>query len=107
MTYSVKFRKHVLATRENEDLTIIETSKRFNIGLASIVRWLRNVTPKKPIRPMRKINLELLRQDVEEVKDLFIKDRAKKFNVSTESMRRALLKIGFTHKKQRFFPKSK
>ena len=39
MTYSIDFRRKVLAIRDKENLSMAEVSKRFGVGLASIMRW--------------------------------------------------------------------
>jgi transposase len=38
MTYSVDFRKQVLSIKATENLTLLEVSKRFGVGQASVVR---------------------------------------------------------------------
>ncbi len=39
MTDSLDFRKKVLLTKEQENLTFLEVSKRFCVGSASVERW--------------------------------------------------------------------
>ena len=36
MTYPVLFRRHILAIRDKEGLTLEETSQRFGVGRASL-----------------------------------------------------------------------
>ena len=107
MTYPLKFRQHVLSVRAKENLTLEETSIRFQIGRASLTRWLRNITPRSYNRPMRKINLEALREDVLLHNDMFIRERAKRFSVSYEPMRRALKKLNISNKKNSSSPKDR
>ena len=40
MTYPVKFRQQVLSLREREGLTIEQVAARFEVGKASVMRWL-------------------------------------------------------------------
>lgn len=100
MTYSLDFRRHVLSVRERECLTIQETSARFSVGVASIVRWLKNPEPKaaREGRP-RKINLDLLAQDLRERPDDYQYERAARFGVTPKAIWMALKKLDMTHKK--------
>lgn len=100
MTYSLDFRRHVLSVRERECLTIQETSERFSVGVASIVRWLKQPEPKatREGRP-RKIDLELLAQDIRERPDDYQYERAVRFGVCRKSLQDALHKLAITHKK--------
>ena len=45
MTYSIDFRKKVLFVKDKEGLTIEEAAKRFDIGVASVVRWSSRLEP--------------------------------------------------------------
>jgi len=47
MTYSIDFRKKVLEVRNRESLTFKEVSRRFDVGIASVVRWSKKVEPQK------------------------------------------------------------
>ena len=40
MTYSLDFRRKVLSVREKEGLTIAQVTERFDVGVASVTRWL-------------------------------------------------------------------
>ena len=46
MTYSSDFRRKVLSVREKEGLTIAQVAARFDVGVASVVRWLKQPEPK-------------------------------------------------------------
>ncbi|MGV3346613.1 hypothetical protein ACGVWS_13055 [Enterobacteriaceae bacterium LUAb1] len=41
MTYPLTFHQYVLATRTKEDLTFAQTTQRFNVGIASVMRWVK------------------------------------------------------------------
>ena len=45
MTYSIDFRKKVLAIKEKEKLTYDEAAKRFQIGKTTLVRWHKKLEP--------------------------------------------------------------
>ena len=47
MTYSSDFRRKVLSVRKREGLTIAQVALRFDVGVASVVRWLKNPEPKR------------------------------------------------------------
>ena len=45
MTYPISFRRHVLGVKEREGLTFLEASERFAVGIASLVRWNKEIEP--------------------------------------------------------------
>ena len=47
MTYSLDFREKVLRVKENESLSFVAVAKRFDVGLASVVRWSTHIVSKK------------------------------------------------------------
>lgn len=100
MTYSLDFRRHVLCIRERECLTIQETSDRFSVGVASIVRWLKHPEPKafREGRP-RKINLDLLTRDLRDNPDAYQYERAARFGVTQKAIWQALKQLDVTRKK--------
>lgn len=100
MTYSLDFRRHVLFVREEECLSIRETSERFSVGIASIVRWLKDPEPKatREGRP-RKVDLDLLAQDLRDNPDAYQYERAARFGVTQKAIWMALQKLDTTHKK--------
>ncbi|MEA9445156.1 IS630 transposase-related protein [Candidatus Fukatsuia symbiotica] len=51
MSHSVDFRRKVLGIREQENLSIRETAKRFHIGSASVTRWLSRIEVKASSPP--------------------------------------------------------
>lgn len=70
MTYTLKFRQHVLATREKENLTFAQTAVRFSIGIASLIRWSKNIYPvTKRNKPATKIDMLALEKDILERPD--------------------------------------
>ena len=107
MTYSVDFRRKVLSVREKEDLTIDEVASRFEIGVASVVRWLRKLEP-LPCRnkPSTKIDMDALARDVEKYPDAYQRERAHRFSVSIQGMHCALRRLGVSYKKTLHHPKA-
>jgi len=102
MTYSLDFRKKVLLTKEQENLTLLEVSKRFCVGVASVERWSKNIEPKRTRNKLpTKINWEKLAKDVEENPDDYQYERAKKFEVSRQGIGYALKRLKISYKKKR------
>ncbi|CAK0770965.1 transposase [Gammaproteobacteria bacterium] len=100
MTYSADFRERVLQIRENEGLTYVETARRFRIGTTSLVRWEGGFEPKLTRnKPPTKINMEALKQDVEQYPDAYQYERAKRFGVSQSGIGSALKRLGISCKK--------
>ncbi|CAK0756373.1 hypothetical protein CCP3SC5AM1_2220007 [Gammaproteobacteria bacterium] len=46
MTYSINFRRKVLAIQKQEQLTYAEAASRFGIGIATLTRWRSRLEPK-------------------------------------------------------------
>jgi hypothetical protein len=90
MTYPLKFRKKVLRVREKEGLSIAAVAARFDVGVASVVRWLHTLEPMQNIRRRRCIDLTALQKDVEDHPDAYPYERAQRFGVAQSSMHRAL-----------------
>ena len=101
MTYSIDFRRKVLSIKDEEDLTIEETAKRFHIGVASIVRWSSRLEPcLTRNKPATKINMEALAKDVELYPDDYQYERAARFNVSQRGIGDALKRLKISYKKK-------
>ena len=75
MTYSVDFRGKVLSVREKEGLTIAQVAARFDIGVASVVRWLKQPEPKVHGFRRHKIDRDALARDIENTRCLSIAAR--------------------------------
>jgi transposase len=97
--YSLDFRRKVLSVREQEGLTIAEVAARFAVGVASVVRWVKNVQRKPPGFRRRKIDLDVLRQDVLAYPDAYQYERAQRLGVRQNAIFLALKKLGVTYKK--------
>jgi transposase len=104
MGYDKKFReavlRHVDAGHSQE-----ETRKLFRIGMNTITKWkkLQEETGSLGDRPLnrkwRKIDPELLREDVEKYPDDFDKERAERFGCSEDGICKALKRLKIPRKK--------
>lgn len=100
MSYSISFRRHVLAVKERDGLTFSEAAERFSVGIASLVRWSGRLEPKVYRRERGlKIDLEKLMQDVRDHPDAYQHERAARFGVTSKAIWQALRKLGVTYKK--------
>ena len=107
MSYSIDFRRKVLSVRKKDELTISEVANRFNIGIATVVRWIRKLE-KKPYRRIKpsKIDLKSLAKDVLDYPDAYHGERAERFNVDASAVCYALKRLGVSYKKNTKTPKS-
>jgi transposase len=100
MTYSLEFRKKVMAIKEKEKLTYDEAAKRFQIGKTTLVRWHKKLEPQLTRnKPATKINMEALKQDLIENPDAYQYERANRLGVSQKGIFEALKRVGVTYKK--------
>ena len=77
MTYSLDFRRKVLSVRARDSLSFQQVSERFSIGVASVMCWAHNIEIKPYVRrKVRKIDLDLLAQDVADYPDAYQSERA-------------------------------
>jgi transposase len=74
MTYSIDLRKKVLEVQSKNDWSNAKTAKHFGISATSVIRWNKNIEKKANIiRPQIKIDLDVLKKDLEEKRAIFIK----------------------------------
>lgn len=107
MTYSVHFRKKVLAIKDKEKLSFDAIAKKFNISRAAIFRWTKNIEPQKNRdRKPTKIDIEVLRRDIELYPDSYCYERAARLGVSSTGIRKAKRRLGVTYKKNLKTPES-
>jgi transposase len=100
MTYSRDFREKVLLIKEKESLSFSKISKRFDVGVASVVRWAKNIESKTTRnKPPTKIDMDALRRDIETYPDAYQFERAHRLNVSKTGIGYALKRLGVTYKK--------
>lgn len=107
MTYSLDFRRKVLSVRDKENLTISEVASRFDIGVASVVRWLKEITPRSHGYRQSKIDMKALAEDVLHYPDAYQYERAERFGVHQGAINYALKKLGVSYKKNVTTPEGK
>lgn len=93
MAYSLDFRRKVLSVRKQEKLTIAEVASRFDVGVASVVRWIKDIHRKPQGLRQRKIDLAVLRKDIADHPDAYQYERAKRLGVAQNAIHQALRKL--------------
>ena len=76
------------------------------IGVASVTRWVKNIHRKPQGFRQRKIDLEVLRQDILDYPDAYQYERAKRLGVAQNAIFLALQKLDITYKKTLKHPKA-
>jgi transposase len=100
MCYSLDFRKKVLSVKARDNLTLKAVSTRFDIGTASVSRWLKRIKPDLTRnKPAIKIDMQLLQKDVDKYPHDYQFERAQRFNVSNSCILFALRRLGISYKK--------
>jgi transposase len=98
--YSLEFRKHVFSIKAKQNLSIIEVAKMFILSRDTVFRWTKNFEPcLARCKPTTKIDMDLLKRDVEKHPDSFQHERARRLNVSPSGIAWALKRLGVTYKK--------
>jgi transposase len=99
--YSLDFRRKVLQVKEKEKLSLAKVSKRFGIGLNTVMRWSKVIKAKaKWDRPAFKIDNEALRSDIKSYPDSYCYERAARLGVSKNGIWHALKRLEITYKKK-------
>lgn len=107
MTYSVHFRKKVLKIKDQERLSFEAVAKRFKISKTTIVSWTKNIEPQRTRNKKAiKIDMELLKKDIELYPDSYCYERAKRLGASPTGIRDAQYRLGVTYKKNSETPQS-
>jgi transposase len=100
MTYSVDFRAKALQIKKEEKLTYEGTGERFGVSRASLVRWNKKLEPQTTRdKPATRIDMDALKQDIEDMPDAYQYERAERLNVSRRCVQHALKRLGVTYKK--------
>jgi transposase len=99
MTYDIKFREKVLKHMRENELKPKEVSVLFSIGLNTVRRRLKNITPKVCKRKPWKLDMEKLRADIEEYPDGYQYERAKRLGVGQNAIFHGLKRLGISYKK--------
>ena len=100
MSYSIDFRRKVLRIRDRDRLSFAKVAKRFDVGVHTVYRWSKNISPKtNRNRPTSKIDMEAFKQDVEIHPDSYLHERAERFGVTAMGIWHAIKRLGVTYKK--------
>jgi transposase len=101
MTYSLDFRKKVLAVKERENLSFEDVALRFDIGSKNTVfRWTKQLEPcTTRNKTATKIDMSALTRDVELYPDAYQYERAERLGVSESCVQAALKRLNINHKK--------
>ena len=106
MSYSLDFRHKVLLVRKRDNLTLQQVSDRFSVGVASVVRWNKCTDIKAYKRhKIRKIDPDLLSEDIKKYPDAYQTERAGRFGVCQKAIWQAMRLLGVTYKKSLTAPK--
>jgi len=100
MTYSIDFRKKVLAIKEKDRMSFASISKRFGIGKNTVFVWTKRISPlRSRNKASTKIPMDRLKADVEQYSDSYQYERAERLGVSKSGIHKALKKLNITYKK--------
>ena len=90
----------MLKIKVEEKTSIKKLAKRFGISPTTLFKWAKRLEAKTTRRKIAiKINMVLLKKDVEENPDSYQYERANKFSVSQRCIGYALRRLGVTYKK--------
>jgi transposase len=78
-------------------LTIAEVAERFCVGIASVVRWLKEIEPRAHGYRKRKVDMAALARDVEDYPDAYQSERAARFGVHQNAICHGLKKLNVTY----------
>lgn len=106
MTYSLDMRKKILKIRTEEGLSMAKIAKRFDVGVASVMRWSKNIDCIKKRNRSTKIDKEALKRDVEQYPDAYQYERAVRLGVSKYCIWYSLKQLNITYKKNTAASKS-
>jgi transposase len=113
MAYCVEYRERVLEFLSKPGNTLKKTAEVFSLSTNTLSNWKRlrkttgNLEKKKAEIPQKKINLEELKQILQQTPDKFQRELAEHFGVVRSSIYGALKKLGFTRKKNDFIQRKK
>ena len=100
MTYSIDFRKKVLAIKKKEKMSFESVSKRFGVGKNTVFVWTKKILPlKNRNRTATRIPIDKLREDVAQYSDAYQYESAERLGVSKSAIQKALKKLNITYKK--------
>lgn len=98
MAYSQDYRQMILSKLE-AGTTYRELASEYNISTRTIQNWKKQPERKIVTTRKGKIDMELLRQDVEQYPDHYQRERAVRFNCTQRAIGIALRRLKITQKK--------
>ena len=108
MTYSIDFRKKVLDIKEKESLSFRKTAIRFGISVTTLLHWVKKIELKTTRKKSAtKINMDALKQDIEQYPDAYQFERANRLSVSKSCIYYALKRLNITYKKNSYTSQSR
>lgn len=107
MTYSVDFRKKVLAIKTSESLSFFEVANRFGVGKNTVVRWSKRLEPRRTrFKPATTIDMAALARERKRRPEAYQYEFAEPFGVSQRGIGNALKWLGMSRKKNVLTPQS-
>lgn len=106
MAYSIDYRKAAIEFKQS-GCTFTELKKVFKITPRTYYQWVELLETTGSLKyrnaneRQRKIDLEKLKQAVEEKPDTYLRELAAKFDVSITAVHKCLIKHKITYKKRR------
>lgn len=97
--YSIDFRRKVFSVKAKKNLSIRAVAKHFDIGVATVTRWNKRISPKPLARNPRTINYTALKEDVKKHPDSYCCERAQRLGVSKTGIFKAMKRLSITYKK--------
>lgn len=76
-----------------------EVARRMDVGVMTVYRWEKDITPKRQGSRPWKLNKEVLAQHVADHPDMYLRERAKALGVGTNTVWVAMKMLGLSRKK--------
>ena len=103
MTYSLDFRQKIFKHKAKHGLTFAQTSERFDIGIATLFRWQKRLTPcQTRNKPTIKIDEDQRLEDVQKYPDDYQWERAQRFGVTQRAIGLAFKRLGISYNKKHY-----
>jgi transposase len=100
MSYDIKIRRHVLQIRASEGLSFSKVALRFGVAKQTVYNWSKRLEEKKKrYKPPIKIDMDVLKKDIELYPDSYQYERAERLGVTPMGIWHALKRLGVTYKK--------
>jgi transposase len=109
LSYSLDLRERAVEAAQEGEGTQEEIAKRFKISVSSLKRWLKrkHLQADKPGPVGPRLDLEALKQVVQDKPDLYLDEYAKLLNTSSSTVSYNLLKMDIRRKKNHTIQRKK